>query len=135
MTATTTTAGGPGALDARQRWFGLDAVATGANALGYLALASWLSEHLGASASAHRTVGAGLLLFAAAVTAYAVSTAPPRWAGAVIVRGNVAWIACSVVVAGAGIGDLTGLGRAWALAQALVVAALTALQASSIRRR
>lgn len=66
------------ATDARRRWFGLDAVVTGANALGYLALGAWLSEQLGATAATYRTIGAGLVLFAVSVGAYAAADRPAR---------------------------------------------------------
>jgi hypothetical protein len=122
-------------LDARQRWFGLDAVVTGVNALGYLTLAAWLSEQLGTTSATSRAVGGGLLLFAIAVAVYAASERAPRWAGWSIVAVNAAWVVGSLVVAAAGIGDFNGVGRSWIACQAAVVAALTALQSSTIRAR
>jgi hypothetical protein len=122
-------------FDARRTWFGLDAVVTGANALGYLALGGWLSDQLGASASSYRTIGGALLLFAVSVGVYAATDRAPRWAGWSIVAVNASWVVGSLVVAAAGIGDVNGLGRAWIVAQAVVVAALTVMQASTIRHR
>jgi hypothetical protein len=54
--------------------------------------------------------------------------------GWTIVAINAMWVVGSLVVAIAGLGDFTGVGRAWIAAQAAVVAALTAMQASTIRR-
>lgn len=133
MTAATT--GRVATFDARQRWFGLDAVVTGGNALGYLALAGWLSDQLGAGASSYRAIGAGLLVFAISVGIYAAGDRAPRWAGWSIVAANASWVVGSVVVAAVGVGDVNGLGRSWIVAQAVVVAALTVMQASAIRYR
>lgn len=115
------------------RWLVVDALVTGVNAVGYLALAGWLSDQLGTDTAALRWIGAFLLLFTALLVA-AVTTGSVRIAAAVVV-GNAAWVVTSAVVAGAGLLDLTDLGRTWALMQAVVVGALAVLQLRSLQRR
>jgi hypothetical protein len=124
-----------GALDARQRWFGLDAAVTGANAIGYLVLGSWLSDQLGTGAPTYRIIGGALLAFSIIVGLYAASSGAPRLVGWSIVEANAVWVAGSVVVAAVGLGDFNGLGRTWVACQAVVVAVLTVLQASALRDR
>lgn len=119
---------------ARRRWFALDALVTGGNGLAYLAAAGPLADLLGGDAATYRWVGAFLLAYAAAVGAYA---ARPRStaAGWAIVGANVAWVLASLDVAVTGALDLDTAGRTWAVAQALVVGALAAVQAGALRRR
>ncbi len=115
-----------------KRWFGLDAIVTGANGAAYLLGAGLLAEHLGADAATYRWLGVALLLYGALVGWYASSgrTAAPGW---VIVDANVVWVAASLVVVASGMLDLTGLGATWGVAQALVVAAFAGLQIRSLR--
>ena len=133
MTASTTVR--IATFDARQRWFGLDAAVTGLNALGYVTLATWLSEQFGATATTYRAIGGALLLFAISIGVYAAVDRAPRRAGWSIVAVNVAWVVGSLVVAAVGIGDFNGLGRSWIACQAVVVAALTILQTSTFQER
>lgn len=117
----------------RRLWFGVDAVVTGGNAVGYLALAGPLADLLGGDAATYRWLGVLLLGYAAVVAAYARSTASAG-AGWAIVAANAAWVVASVEVAATGALDLEPAGRVWVAAQALVVGALAALQARSLRR-
>lgn len=113
-------------------WFVLDAVVTGVNAVAYLAAAAVLADHLGSGPGTYRGVGAGLLLFAGAVGAYAARGTFDRrgWA---IVAVNSAWVVASLVVAVSGLGDFEALGRTWIALQAIVVAGLTAAQIVALR--
>ncbi|NYJ03664.1 hypothetical protein HNR19_004362 [Nocardioides thalensis] len=122
------------ATTARRRWFGLDALVTGANGLAYLVAAGPLTDLLGGDATTFRWIGAFLLAYAVAVGAYA---AAPRSAavGWVIVGANAVWVVASLEVAVTGALDLDAVGRGWAAAQALVVGALAAIQASVLRAR
>lgn len=122
------------ALDARRRWFGLDAVVTGLNALGYLTLGAWLSEQFGSASSMYRIIGVALLVFAIVVGVDAIGR-PPRWIGWSIVSVNAAWVVGWLLVAVAGLGDFNGMGRAWIAIQAAVVGALTVMQTSTLRNR
>lgn len=129
MSDTTTTR--PTAGVALRRWLAVDAVVTGGNAVAYLAFAGWLSEHLGSSAGLLRGIGVYLLVFTGLLVA-AWATRSVGLAAAAVV-GNVVWVLASVVVAALGLLDLTGLGRTWALLQALVVGALAFLQLRALR--
>lgn len=120
-------------LDRRRLWFGLDAVVTGVNAVAYLALGGWLADQLGGSATTYRAAGTGLLVFAAAVAAYAAGRERHSAAGWGIVAVNVSWVLGSLAVAAAGLGTFDGLGRTWIALQAVVVTALTVMQARSLR--
>ncbi len=81
--------------------------------------------------------GAGLLLLPVAVLnagafrATAVSQ-PLLW---LIVIGNVLWVGASVVLLVSGLVEPNVLGAAVVLAQAVSVAAMTALEATGLRRR
>lgn len=118
----------------RRLWFAADAVVTGANGVAYLAAAPLLADLLGGDALTHRWIGGFLLAFAVAVAVYARSSMPVR-AGWAIVVANVLWVVASVDVAITGALGLDDLGRGWAVAQALVVAAFAALQARALRTR
>lgn len=120
--------------DARRRWFGLDALVTGANALGYLLLADRLAERLGGEAGTVRSVGAGLAVFALVVAGYAGTRGRRDDLGWTIVAANGAWVVVSLAVAIVGAGGFDGFGRGWIALQAVVVAALTALQVGAMRR-
>ncbi|HET6467074.1 MAG TPA: hypothetical protein VFG43_01730 [Geminicoccaceae bacterium] len=73
---------------------------------------------------------AGLALFpiAAFMAAVATRTAPPPAAVRLIVLGNVLWVAGSLLLLVGGWIAPNGLGRAFVLGQALVVAALAGLE-------
>jgi hypothetical protein len=80
-------------------------------------------------------LGAGLLLLPVALLmATAARMRPvPRWLLLLIVDGNVAWVLASLIVLIAGLGQPTGLGVAFVLAQAAAVAVLAALEARGLR--
>ncbi|GAA1513414.1 hypothetical protein [Nocardioides humi] len=122
----------PAALAARRLWFAADALVTGANAVVYLAAAGPLADLLGGDAGTWRVVGALLLAYAALVGLYARSPRSRRigWA---LVAANLAWVVASLDVAVTGALDLDPLGRAWVVAQALVVAGFAGLQTRVLR--
>lgn len=116
-----------------RRWFTLDAVVTGANGLAYLALAGALGPLLGGSSVLYLTIGPFLVALSVGIGVFA-SGRGAGLAGRAIVAINTVWVLASVVVASTGALDLAPAGRAWALAQAAVVGALTVMQARSLPR-
>lgn len=133
MTSTTaTTAVAPGTAVPR-RWFLVDAVVTGVNALGYVVAAGPVSRLTGADPGTVRALGIGLLVFAAlvALTQLLPARTVPGW-GAVGV--NVLWVVASSVVAVTGGPGLSGVGRLWTVAQAVVIGVLAGLQVRDLGR-
>lgn len=124
-----------GWLRSHRSWLGVDAVVTGVNGVGYLALASVLDGPLGLSAGALRTIGAGLTAFAVLVAITgARRTAAPRGSTAIITV-NAIWVIASLAVAVIGPGDPSIIGRLWIVAQALVVGAMACGQSRSLTNR
>ena len=113
---------------------GLDAVVTGANGAAYLLGASLLDGPLGLSPGLLRGVGAFLLVYAAAVWLVASRRPIPGPAVEAVIGANLLWAAGSVAAAVVGIGSLTGLGAAWLVLQAAVVAGFAAAQLVGLRR-
>ncbi|MET7952028.1 hypothetical protein [Micromonospora sp. NPDC005324] len=116
-----------------RRWLRLDALVTGANALAYLAAAPLLSGLLGPEPALLRSIGAFLAVFTVGVLLVARQVRPAQTPTAAVIVVNLVWTAASVLVAVVGAGGLTGPGRAWAVAQALVVASFGIAQASALR--
>ncbi|MFC7503975.1 hypothetical protein, partial [Nocardioides sp. GCM10030258] len=85
-------------------------------------------------AATYRWLGVFMLGYAAVVGLYARSSLSKRTGWAVVV-GNVVWVLASLEVALTGMFDIDGFGRAWVVAQALVVADLALMQARSLRAR
>ena len=127
------TTSGAGVTAARRVWFEVDAVVTGVNAVGYLAAAGLLVDLFDGDAATYRWIGVFLAVYAAAVAAYAWSSAPAR-AGWLVVAANEVWVLASLVVAAVGGLDLNAVGRTWVVLQAVVVGALALLQARALRR-
>lgn len=115
-------------------WFAADAVITAVNAIAYLAAAGPLADLLGGDAGTYRAVGVFLAVYALAVGLYARSSMPVRLGWGIVV-GNLVWVVASLEVALTGAFDLDGAGRAWVVAQAVVVADLALLQARALRGR
>lgn len=112
----------------------LDAVATGAVGALVLAAGPALDDLLGAPLTLLRPVGLFLVAYAAAiwtVGARPTISRPAAWAALVL---NTAWAVDSLVLVVAGPFALTGLGVAFVLAQAAVVALFAALQCLGLRR-
>ena len=109
----------------------LDAVVSAANGAAYLVAAGPLGDLLGLSAPLLRGVGAFLLAYAAFVWLAQASRASAR----IVVAGNAAWAAGSIVAAIAGWGDPTTAGTVWIVMQGVVVAGFAELQLAGLRRR
>ncbi len=109
----------------------LDAVASGGLGLVLVALAEVLESPLGLDVTLSVVVGLGLLAWAGFVTW--VSAHPSPSMVLEVVALNLGWVAASITFAIGGWGGLTGWGVLFVLAQALAVAALTALQAATRR--
>ncbi len=131
----TTTATRPRTLDLLRLTLRLDAVVTGANGAAYLAAAPWLTDLLGVPAGSLRGLGAFLLAYAAGVWLVA---ARPRVSGVateVVAGANLLWAAASVAAVVTDRFPLTGIGTAWVLLQAAVVAGFAAAQLTALRTR
>ena len=110
----------------------VDAATTGLNGLAYVLAGTWLADWFGAPLTLVRGLGVFLLVVTAGITLLATRTPIPRrgvWALVVL---NCAWVGASVDYAL--IGDLSRLGTAWVLLQAVVVAVFAAGQAWFARR-
>lgn len=115
-------------------WFTADAVISAVNGLAYLVAAGPVADLLGGDATTYRWLGVFLLGYATVVGLYARSSLAPRMGWAIVV-GNAVWVLASLEVAVTGMFDIDGPGRAWVVAQALVVADLALMQARSLRAR
>ncbi|MEV7232524.1 hypothetical protein ACNPQM_08730 [Streptomyces sp. NPDC056231] len=111
-----------------------DVVLTGANGIGYLALATVLDSFLGVPASVQYAVGAFLTVYALWVLAVSRQERISRGAVAVVIGLNVAWAVASVVTVLADALTATGAGNGWIVFQGLTVAAMGALQYVGLRR-
>lgn len=67
------------------------------------------------------------------ILAVATGHIPVRFGLPVIVAGNVAWAAASVILPASGVIAPTGLGLAFVLLQAMAVAAIAAVEARGLR--
>ncbi|RBY88756.1 hypothetical protein [Blastococcus sp. TF02A-26] len=112
----------------------LDAAVTGANGAAYLLAAPLLHDLLGAPPGTLRGLGAFLLAYGVAVALVAARPAVPAVATEAVVAANALWAAGSVAVVVAGVLSLTGVGTAWVLLQAAVVAGFAAVQLTALRR-
>jgi hypothetical protein len=112
----------------------LDALASGATALLLIAAAGFLDALLGLPVALLR--GAGLLLVPYVAFVAFVATRPRIEPAAVwvIVACNVLWVLASFLVLLSGKLAPTGLGIAFVVAQAIVVALLGELQVMGLRR-
>src|SRR5262245_42591035 len=126
MTATASTARPRAAGDSLARLLRLDALASGAMGLVLAVGGAALDGPLGPRPAFLVPLGLFLVLYAAALLVLA--RRPSRAGAAVVVAGNLAWVALSVVTVAAGWLDLTALGTILALAQAGAVAVLAELQ-------
>lgn len=113
----------------------VDAAVTGANGLAYLAGAALLDDVLDVSAGVLRPVGAFLVAFAAVLAVVATRRPIPGSAVRELMAGNAAWVLASLGVAATGALDANGVGTAWIVLQAAVVAGFVALQRWALTRR
>ncbi|MER5781168.1 hypothetical protein ABT104_05485 [Streptomyces mobaraensis] len=114
--------------------FLLDAAVTGANGIGYLALAGVLDSLLGFSKAVQYPVGAFLVVYAVGVLLVATRKTVNRTAGLAVVALNALWAVASVVVAAEDALGATTAGTVWTLLQAAVVGGFAALQYAALRR-
>lgn len=116
-------------------WLAVDAMVTGLNAVAYVAAAGPIGELLGAEPEVLRGVGLFLLGFTGLLVLAARHPAPEGTPVRAIVVANAIWAVASVAVATAGLLDLDVVGRAWVLAQAVVVGAFAVIQGRTGWRR
>lgn len=109
----------------------IDAVASGALGLLMVVLSGPFEEWLGLPTALSLGVG-GFLVAWAAFVAWA-STRDSRGLTREIALLNTVWVVASVVFAVSGVVDLTALGVAFVLAQAVAVAGFVLLQTRSTR--
>ncbi|QCB50390.1 hypothetical protein E5720_04800 [Rhodococcus sp. PAMC28707] len=109
----------------------LDAVASGGLGVVLVALAEVLEDPLGLAVTLSVVVGLGLLAWTGFVTWVSAHPTPALVREVFVL--NLVWVAASITFAIGGWGGLTGWGVLFVLAQALAVAALTALQYAARR--
>lgn len=110
----------------------VDGATTGLNGLAYVLAGTWLADWFGAPEAVVRVIGVLLLAIAAGVTVLATRRPVPRRGVWALVALNSAWVVASVDYAV--MADLTRLGTAWVLLQAVVVGVFAAGQAWFARR-
>jgi hypothetical protein len=112
-----------------------DSVACGVMGGGTALAAAALDGPLGIPAG--WLVGLGVVLVGAAVVLGRVATRPeiPAAAARLVIVGNLAWVAASVVAVVAGVWSLTAAGTVVVLAQAVAVLALVDLEYVGLRRQ
>lgn len=114
-------------------WLNLDALASGALGLLFVAGSIVLDGLLGIPTAALLSLGAFLVVWAAVlrvVSTRAVINHAAVWAVVVL---NALWVVDSIAVIAFGWFDLTGVGVALVLAQAGAVAVFIAMQARALR--
>lgn len=109
-----------------------DAATTAVNGAAYLVAAGLLTDWFGAPESFLRGVGVFLVVVGAGVAVLATRRPIPRIPVLELAALNGAWVVGSLGYAAAG--DLTALGVAWTVVQALVVGAFAAGQVWFARR-
>ena len=112
----------------------LDAVASGANGVVYLALGAALSSTLGLPTALLWPVGAFLLAWTAGLWVLATRPAVSRPLAWVVVGANLLWAVDSVVLLAAGWYPVTVWGELVVAAQAVAVAGFAVLQYLGLRR-
>ncbi|MEU0221003.1 hypothetical protein ABZ281_40875 [Streptomyces sp. NPDC006265] len=117
-----------------RRFFALDAVVTGGNALAYLAFSGPLGRFLGADATLLLALGAFLAPYAACVGLLAARRQPPALGVRAVVEANLAWAAVSLVALALWLTP-SAPGAVWTVLQALVVAAFAVLQHMTLKAR
>ncbi|MFE7105669.1 hypothetical protein ACFU98_10405 [Streptomyces sp. NPDC057575] len=111
-----------------------DVVLTGANGIGYLALATVLDSFLGVDRSVLYPVGVFLTGYALWLLTVARREDIGRGAAAVVIALNTAWAMAGVAAVAVDTLTATGAGNVWIVFQALTVGAMAALQYAGLRR-
>ena len=117
-----------------RRLLHVDAATSGVMGPLLLAAAPALEGPLGLPATLLREVGIALVPFAALLVWIARPARPSRRAAWWVVVANALWVVASVALLLSGAVAPTGLGEAFVLAQAAVVAALAWLEYVALRR-
>ncbi|WP_405751857.1 hypothetical protein OHA19_26170 [Streptomyces sp. NBC_00012] len=111
-----------------------DVVLTGANGLGYLALATVLDPFLGVDRSVLYPVGVFLTGYALWLLTVSRRETIGRGAVTVVIALNTAWAVAGVVAVAVDAPTATAAGNVWIVFQALVVGAMAVLQYAGLRR-
>lgn len=109
-----------------------DAALTAGNGLAYLVAAPWLADLFGAPTALLVGLGVFLVVVGAGVGWLATRRPVPRSLVLELAAFNGVWVVASLAYAA--LGDLTTIGRAWDVLQAVLVAAFAAGQAWFARR-
>ncbi|MFJ7269619.1 hypothetical protein ACIQV3_23740 [Streptomyces sp. NPDC099050] len=129
LTAVARTAA-PGA--ALRRFLALDSVVSTGNGLAYLAFSAPLGRLLGIGQGLLLGLGAFMVLYGAGVGLLASRRQPPVFPVKLVVEGNYAWAALSLVALFVWF-EPTAAGAVWTAAQALVVASFAVFQQLALR--
>lgn len=111
-----------------------DVVLTGANGIGYLALATVLDSFLGVDRSVLYPVGVFITGYALWLLTVARREDIARGAVTVVIGLNTAWAVAGVAAVAVDTLTATGAGNVWIVFQALTVGAMAALQYAGLRR-
>ncbi|MFE7352693.1 hypothetical protein ACFU8Q_05720 [Streptomyces sp. NPDC057543] len=111
-----------------------DVILTGANGIGYLALATVLDSFLGVPLPLQYAVGVFLTVYALWVLVVSRQENISRGAVTVVIALNAAWAVAGVVTVVLDALTATAVGNGWIVFQGLVVAAMGAVQYAGLRR-
>ncbi|MET9851662.1 hypothetical protein ABZY57_01695 [Streptomyces sp. NPDC006450] len=118
--------------EALRRVLALDAVVSAGNGLAYAAFSAPLGRLLGIGQGLLLGLGVFMLLYGAGVGLLASRRQPPVFPVRLVVEGNYAWAAFSLVALVLWFTPTTA-GAVWITAQALVVASFAVLQQLALR--
>lgn len=117
-----------------RRVLAFDALSGAAIGVLQLGLTGLLSALLGLPAALLQGSGLAIFGFVALAAWLAMRSVPPRAALTALVLGNFAWVAGCIALAFGAAGEITPMGMAYVLVQALVVLVLAELQWMALRR-
>ncbi|MFZ3493543.1 hypothetical protein ACODT5_10010 [Streptomyces sp. 5.8] len=117
---------------ALRRFLALDAVVTSGNGLAYVAFSAPLGRLLGIDQGLLLGLGVFLLLYAAGVGLLALRRQPPVFPVKLVIEGNYAWAALSLVSLVVWFTPTTA-GAVWIPAQALTVGSFALFQQLALR--
>ncbi|MFD5148269.1 hypothetical protein [Streptomyces sp. NPDC058401] len=117
---------------ALRRFLALDSVVSTGNGLAYVAFSAPLGRLLGVGQGMLLGLGVFLLLYGAGVGLLASRREPPVFPVKIVIEGNCAWAALSLVSLVVWFAP-TAAGAVWIAAQALVVASFALFQQLALR--
>lgn len=123
----------PRLLRGYRRWFLLDGVVTGANALAYLVLHRLLPDLLGSTPIFYIVIGVILAIVTVGLFLIAGASRRPRVMPELLAGINAAWAVASFIVALSNPFELSTIGIIWAAVQGLVVLTFSIVQFRSLR--